>query len=332
MQRYATRTTGLLLFALVAAFAGGWWGGVVYQSGTQMTAKPVRVNDSEYPFIGPLVGISLSSSNGFPELKKAQRDVQQIVDTAKASDDATDIGVYFRMPSNAHSFGINADAGFDPGSLLKVPIMIAYLKEAEMDPRVLSRTYAYSPAKETDPLPNALAPQLPAGRYSAERLIEAMIQVSDNAAKDILADHVDSEALQDVFDEMDVNFLKDSSGLISPKRYVTFFSRLYSAAFLSRASSNRALELLTATTYHDGLVAQLPSSVKVAHKYGERGIYVDTQLTGIELHDCGIVYAPGSPYYLCVMTRGKDTSKLAKVIASISAAVYADRAVFATTQ
>jgi hypothetical protein len=72
--------------------------------------------------------------------------------------------------------------------------------------------------------------------------------------------------------------------------------------------------------------------VKVAHKYGERGIYEDTQLTGIELHDCGIVYAPGSPYYLCVMTRGKDTSKLAKVIASISAAVYADRAVFATTQ
>lgn len=81
-----------------------------------------------------------------------------------------------------------------------------------------------------------------------------------------------------------------------------------------------------------GLVAQLPSSVKVAHKYGERGIYEDTQLTGIELHDCGIVYAPGSLYYLCVMTRGKDTSKLAKVISSISAAVYTDRTAYTANQ
>lgn len=33
------------------------------------------------------------------------------------------------------------DEKFDPGSLFKVPIMMAYYKEAEIDPRVLEKKY-----------------------------------------------------------------------------------------------------------------------------------------------------------------------------------------------
>jgi beta-lactamase class A len=262
-----------------------------------------------------------------------RRDVQTIVDTAKASGAAEEVGVYFRLPANAHAFGIDADKGFDPGSLLKVPIMIAYLKEAEADPKVLLRRYSYVPEHEPDPsAPNELGPQLNRGTYTAQELIEAMIETSDNVSKDILTDHADPVILQDVFDEMAVNFLKDPSGLITPRQYVTFFSRLYNAGYLDRENSNRALAFLTNTAFTQGLIAEIPKSIRVAHKYGERGVYQDGSLIGIELHDCGIVYAPENPYYLCVMTRGTEIRKLSTLIADISAKVFADRASFAPTR
>ena len=314
---------------LLAAFAIGWYGGRIQQVSAHDSASPIRITDSEYPFISPLVGINLPSSQIFPELAKAQSDVQNIVSQAIKSGKATSIGLYFRIPGNAHSFGIGADQKFDPGSLIKVPIMIAYLKESETNPRVLTQKFLYSPSANTDSLPNALPPQLPRGTYTVERLLEAMIIDSDNTAKDILLDHMNIADLNDVFDEMDINFLKDPSGTISPKTYIVFFSRLYGAGFLNRTSSNRALELLSKTTFTEGLVAGVPTSVVVAHKYGERGIYEDKMLTGAELHDCGLVYFPGTPYYLCVMTRGTEVNDLAEVIRSISSAVYNDRASFA---
>jgi hypothetical protein len=41
-----------------------------------------------------------------------------------------------------------------------------------------------------------------------------------------------------------------------------------------------------------------------------------------QLHDCGIIYYPGNPYLLCVMTRGTDWSALEKTIQTISAMTY----------
>jgi beta-lactamase class A len=317
---------------MIAIFGAGWISATAL-SPAPATAAPVRVKDPNYPLISPLVGVAFPATSNFPELAKVNRDVQAIVDNAKASGAAEDVGVYFRVPANAHAFGINADKGFDPGSLLKVPIMIAYLKEAEGDPRVLLRRYAYVPEHEPDPsVPNELGPQLKRGTYSAQELIEAMIETSDNVSKDILTDHADPMILQDVFDEMAVNFLKDPSGLITPRQYVTFFSRLYSAAYLDRENSNRALAFLTNTAFTQGLIAELPKSIRVAHKYGERGVYQDGVLIGIELHDCGIVYAPENPYYLCVMTRGTELKKLSNLIADISAKVFADRTSFVPTK
>jgi beta-lactamase class A len=152
---------------------------------------------------------------------------------------------------------------------------------------------------------------------------------SDNIAKDILLDHISQQYLNDVFQEMDVGYLQSTTGTISARSYIRFLSRLYNATFLDRSYSNYALKLLSEATFKDGLVAGVPSDVPIAHKYGERGIYEDNALTGVELHDCGIVYAKETPYYLCVMTSGKDEATLAGIIKEISAKVYADRISFA---
>ena len=41
-----------------------------------------------------------------------------------------------------------------------------------------------------------------------------------------------------------------------------------------------------------------------------------------QLHDCGIVYLPGRPYFLCVITEGRDADTLAEVIREISRDVF----------
>ena len=98
--------------------------------------------------------------------------------------------------------------------------------------------------------------------------------------------------------------------------------RSYNATYLSQEYSEKALKLLTEPDI-PGIRAGVPTTITVAQKFGERSVYdTNNNLTDRELHDCGIVYKPGSPYLLCVMSRGKDFDTMAKNISDLSALVY----------
>lgn len=323
----------LWMLALLSVFALGWYASrfETLREVENNVAKPVRYSDPNFPMISPLVSVSIPNATGFPELKSTKRDVEEIIRKAKATDDVETVGVYFRQPLNAHWFGINENDGFDPGSLIKVPVLMAYLKRAEHDPATLQKKLRYI-ADTPQGVPNALAPNLKSGSYTVEELLRSMIVDSDNVAKDILIDNIDPLAIQEVFDEMNLNFLKDPSGTITPKQYVIILSRIYNATFLSRYYSNYAMQLLSQASFKDGLVAGLPETVQVAHKYGERGVYEDKELVAIELHDCGLIYAEDDPYYLCIMTKGKNEASLMKTIGDITAAIYSHRNEFKPAQ
>ena len=82
---------------------------------------------------------------------------------------------------------------------------------------------------------------------------------------------------------------------------------LYNSSFMSRQHSEFALELLTESHFADGLRRLLPTDVVVASKFRFHGSEVAGRLHH-ELHECGIIYRPRSPYVICVMTR-TDRSK-----------------------
>ncbi len=86
--------------------------------------------------------------------------------------------------------------------------------------------------------------------------------------------------------------------------------------------SEKALALLSKTTFQEGLVAGVSSTVVIAHKFGE--FISSTNMPGqdVELHDCGIIYAQLDPYFLCIMTKGNSIEELQKVIAQISLLAY----------
>ncbi len=81
--------------------------------------------------------------------------------------------------------------------------------------------------------------------------------------------------------------------------------------------SQLALELLSQTTFREGIAAGVPESERVAHKFG----YAVIQGEG-QLHDCGIVYHPKMAYVLCVMTSGTDANQMNAAIVETSKMVY----------
>ncbi len=151
-----------------------------------------------------------------------------------------------------------------------------------------------------------------------------MIIDSDNAATYTLIDHIRPEALTSVFNELGLESpdLVKGTYTISAKDYSLFFRVLYNATYLGRKNSERALGLLAQASFKDALVAGIPTETVVAHKYGTRSTLINGTIVNPELHDCGIVYKPEHPYFLCVMTRGSTMPGLKKTIGDISALVY----------
>lgn len=309
--------TKLLISTSLALFLGFVFGHFIVP-GQAIAFKTLRVSDGHFKFIDPLIACNIESGSS-NENKELKTTLLRYITEEKNDDDALRVSVYFRYAS--HWVGINEDDTFEPASLFKVPIMIAYLKEAESSPTLLSKKITVSgvprPDQETF---NAIVP----GRsYTIEDLIRSMIVESDNSAKDILIDNQKDGSLNPVFSDLGLKdqLGSDESKGISPKDYSLFFRTLYNATFLNREMSERALSLLAETTYKDGLVAGVPKGTPVSHKFGQRPV-VSKEGAEAELHDCGLVYKGKTPYFLCVMTEGKDISKLTKIIENISRLTY----------
>jgi beta-lactamase class A len=161
--------------------------------------------------------------------------------------------------------------------------------------------------------------------YVVSDLINDMIINSDNGAMNILVDNIGYPYLEQVYDAFGFKgpTATETDYKISPSDYSLFFRTLYNATYLGPDMSEKALSILSQATFDDGITAPLPKGTVVAHKFGEH-VYADAPGTpqALELHDCGIIYAPQSPYFLCVMTHGVSLDVLEDRIQGISSLVY----------
>jgi beta-lactamase class A len=233
------------------------------------------------------------------------------------------MSVYYRDLMDGPWFGVNEHRKYDPASMMKVPVMIAWLKRAERDPRVLQESFtfdesAYPGSWQRLPPDRTLAQ---GGRYTVDQLLRYMLAYSDNRAMWLLFGALKPEELNDVLDSMDVtNDPDDTSNSMSVLGYSGFFRILFNASYLNREMSEKALELLALQDFPQGIIAGVPRGVTVASKFGETS---PAQRGGeAQLHEFGIVYAPSGPYILGIMTVGHDQSAQAGVLRDLSALVY----------
>jgi len=276
-------------------------------------------------FTSPLLECEPNSSSSLARILTIKKAVQQIVDEQQQKSKIQRVGIYFRDMNYGPRFGIHEDMRFAPASMLKVPILMYYLKAAETDTLILKKTYT------ADVFNEGMSPNFVPSRsvrenkiYTVEELLNYMIRYSDNNAKNTLYENIDYNKYTTMFKDIGIDKLSDTEevNFMSVEEYASFYRILYNASYLNKYSSEKALSILSKTNFTSGIVAPIPKSVSVAHKFGERK-YTDLYGNVItQLHDCGIVYYPNRPYLVCVMTQGTHFPSLEKTIQKISAAIY----------
>jgi beta-lactamase class A len=310
-----------LLLVLVASLALHFY---FNRAPVTNTSHSVR-RPGNYQLISPLVECEPDSSQ-LTLLTPLKLQVQNQINQLTKKNNLELISVYFRDLNNGPWFGINQDELFSPASLIKVPIMMAYFKIAESDPAVLTNKLVFKPTPKLE-VPNITpaATLTPQESYTIQDLIERMIIHSDNDSFSLLTEHLGTEKIKKLFSDLDVDLTQTYThplgNNLGVRQYASFFRILYNASYLSPEMSEKALSLLTRVEYKKGLNSFTPNNIKIAHKFGERS-YSDNYQH--QLHDCGIVYFPKSPYLICIMTRGNvDFPILEKAIQSISQNVFA---------
>ena len=245
------------------------------------------------------------------------------------AEETTYISVYFRNLNNGNRFGINEKEVFSPASLMKLPLLMAYLKWLQNEPGIFNIKLPVIPQESRNVYKQDIPPteKLDVWKeYTVKELLEHMIKYSDNQASTILEQRVPPQAYQNVFLDNGFPFPEqaknDGDLQIKIVDYAAPFRILFNASYINKELSAYALRLLSKTTFNEWLVAWVPSHIKVAHKFGERWKELSNGSTEKQLHDCGIIYYPTHPYILCVMTRWHDRNILKQIVASISKRVY----------
>lgn len=294
------------------------------RSQTQTNTFTETRKQSNFKFISPLIECDplISSNNNLDDLKK---NVESIIDQNIQQKNIEIASVYYRDLNNGPWIGINEKENFIPASLIKIPIMVTFFKEAESNPTILQQKLKYETDLNLIEKQNFIPEQSiqKDQEYTIEELIEKMIIYSDNHSYELLLSHINQNDFFQTFHDLGINIdnliKNNNESFLTVKDYASFFRTLYNASYLNENFSEKALSLLSQTTFKEGIVKNLPQNITVSHKYGERSFNDNIQK---QLHDCGIIYLPQKPYLLCVMTKGTNFNQLTKTIQQISKSVY----------
>lgn len=255
-----------------------------------------------------------------PRFAPVKANLLNILGNAKKSGQVKRASVYVRDLSRGDWFAINADDRFEPGSLMKVPTMMACLMQAEAEPafgRGVFRTNVdkipldqfYPPSEE---------PRI--GKdYSLEEVLNFSICKSSNVAETMLLQRISKEQYERLLLMVGLDGIagREASYPISPKEYSQFLKAIYNTSVLSPLTAEMAIKLLIKSDFKEGLRRGIPEEIDVASKFGETGPDKDRQF-----HEAAIVFAPGKTYLMVVMTNGSDTQTLTDLVAEVSREVY----------
>lgn len=322
-----------ILNAVVFGFVGFMFGKETKSAAAiSVATQAIRENNDTYKFIHPLLAVGrIDPSVPSPGYSNLLKSVQQYIDSEKSNSQLLDASVYFSdYKKGGGLFAINENQPYAPASMLKVVVMIGFLKESDSDNSILSKTLIYNSSLQhsIEDIQFESPSLLVVGQsYTVEDLIHRMIVDSDNGAMYLLLNNISDSYLSDVYTNLGLHgpTSDNPNYTISANDYSLFLRILYNATYLSRGSSEKALSYLSQATFKDGLVAGVPAGVVVAHKYGEHINGTLNNIDSVELHDCGYVYASNAPYLLCVMTKSKTIDESEKVISNISKIIYNGR-------
>lgn len=286
---------------LLAATVGAFWFAYT-KTPKEVIAKPIS------PLINPMRAF-IADKDVIVNLQPLRK---YLTDKYEAD---PNISVYFEFLNTGANIAVSKDAEFYPASFLKVPIVMAAVKNIE-EGRWNWKTELTLMESDKDNHFGTLYKQTAGAKFTIEYLIEKMIKDSDNTAYYMTLRNLEKDApKQLVWNHLGLQDFFTSDGKISAKRYAVVLRSLYNAAYLSKEDSSKILTLLTKTPFTEYLEQGLPKGTKFAHKIGvipDSAVYMDA----------GIVYLPNRPYLLIVMTKGKKKNEAEQIMKDISKKTY----------
>ena len=280
------------------------------------TYKVQRLNG--YDYIKPILFVDTQCES--EKLSPVKQSVISLINNYKNIGVINSASFYLKEYQANDWTGINTDEKFMPGSLMKVPELIAYLKMNELKPGTLDKVISFDKTMITDRKVNFSSKSIQLGhQYTVRELLKYMIMYSDNNATDLLNRNIDLTVFKKVFTDlnMDAPNWSAKSYPITAKQFSVFMRTLYNGTYLNDENSEIATQLLSKCDFKEGMIAGLPIHTKVAHKFGESGTPEEQQLS-----ESAIIYLDNNPYVITIMTRGKDYKQLPLVIKEISNVVY----------
>jgi len=310
---------------LGAGFTAGWFVRGHREPPAGLPMHMIRdQGPAQWRFINPLLECD-EAENVIqrPELVSFKRQIIDLVETRRAAGEIMFASVYFRELNDGPWIGLNERIGYLPASLLKLPTLIAVLKRAEREPAFLARQVLFNGRRNENAIivfPPAETLE-PGHSYTVEELCRRMVRFSDNNATGLLNDLVTMPEQDETLRGLGVlPELIGTRGKLNVKAVSSFLRVLYNASYLSREHSEEALEMLSHSSFRDGVIGGVPGGVTVCSKYGE----ADLGDGIVQLHEFAAVYHERRPYLLGVMTQGRDFTALARLIHDVSQTVYGE--------
>ncbi|HEY1653755.1 MAG TPA: serine hydrolase [Candidatus Tumulicola sp.] len=228
--------------------------------------------------------------------------------------------------STGYHAGVNAGASMPAASTIKIPVMVEVFAQLQAGHFDLNRRVVLR-ASDKDWGSGDLCDARAGTSYSVSKLIEKMIDVSDNTATNMLIRLVGRHRINTSMRELGLKHTRLTDDIrtdgwdvrrqlrTSPDDLVRLLALMAHRRLIDEWASNAMIAVLEQDQFNTLLPEPLPD-VRIAHKTGS--LY-DT------LNDAGIIFADNAPYVIAVMTTALPSKTLGRsFIHSISRMAYAD--------
>jgi beta-lactamase class A len=261
------------------------------------------------------------------------------IETHLAIDSAV-FGIAYKNLSTGETFFHNERNYFHAASTMKTPVLIEIFKQAKegrfsISDRIALKNSFTSIADgssytldSTDDSEFDLYQKL-GQSYPIESLAYDMITRSSNLATNMLIEKVGAENIMKTLHELGAKDMQVLRGVEDNKAFakglnnkttaldlLILFEQMAMYQIVDTASSKAMINILLDQQFKEIIPAQLPPSVKVAHKTGS--------INGIQ-HDSGIVFLPGGERYVVVLLssfKPGDEKKVVQAMANVSRVLY----------
>lgn len=225
------------------------------------------------------------------------------------------VGVYMTDLMSGLSASVSPRAEFYGASTLKVPIAMAVLWLVDRGRLSLNEPIIYLPQDYQGGTGTLQATIQPGDEIPVSRLLELMITVSDNIARNMLERYIGSGTIREYMLSIGIQPPYDPvARTATPEGMNQSLIALDSGrSGLSRRSTKMLLRWMQETVHRSRIPRHMPPGVVVANKIGT--------WPG-QVHDIGLVYAPDRSFSAVVFTRGIPEQQAEEAIGRIARMIY----------